>query len=927
MNKTLQEAIDEWISYGEGNRHNKLMTLAWACYNNGYGDYEGLRDKLTEIWNANYADGNDTIVVRDCENTAKRVIEQADVGADAEISVLPKRTESQIKATRTAHDPYRKKWIEELMMAHSSEITAPFIKDEIAVYDKNTIDKDEAERHANESLEIIRKLAPLDDGEYIFYGTAGMQKSEIAYLDNTYTPNDALGMDDLWHPNPLKERHCVKSNLKTIRYICAEIDECLYDKLITEKVGSVERMAQMRREQLVFWNEVKDRLPIACMTSSGKKSIHVLMRVDTTTDEIDKMRGRLAQIYESLHLDRAGCTASQLTRTPWGVRVFMLSKNGALIEHREVMGWLKDSKNPNWDIQDEAKRKLSANGFDGMDDKGIEEKMRFIYQKCLYLNENVKPMTLPEFISALESIEAIYVPQVDNMAVKIKQDGIQKPYLSVELFQDFLKLSADGKKPMAIWFDEIKRKVRCEGFRTDDANHIVNAFQDAWQAYYGGAWVPPMEKVRSNVRETAAMNKVNPVTDWLETLVWKGKDMLAEAYELLGIEHDSFAQTLFHKWMLQCVAMAYNDGVKPIGADGVLTLCGKQGLGKTSFFRHLIPKEHQDDWWLEGRNIDVTNKDDIIIATSCWIGELGEVDDTLKREQASLKALVTRGTDTVRVPYAEHPEDFRRHCSWCATVNKFEFLKDSTGNRRWWTININKRMDFKKLCEFDSSQLWAQIKREYDTSDDKDGCFRLTADEQAILCQGNEQFTQEDETVDLIRDKYDFEHSPIVDGKAVGGKWTLLKEITRIVLEIDPKLNKIQRGDLLKVRQGLMGMGLKPSKRGAGSGYFMPNIWNEADKKLAISSDYSDDDDPLMGVFPKNDKDEEIHAIVEKVQSKKPEKSEFDVWAEGYASQYEHFEKECPYVAYVRDGEWHWREFGVDVEHVGTINDAKGCPF
>ena len=914
---SLQDAIDAWVSLGQGNRNNGLMSLAWTCYNNGYSNVNDLTDKLLDIWCSNFSDGGDRKVLIDCSNAAMKVVSQAELKPSESVRV-PRKSERQIQATAMAHEKYRREWIEKLMLSNSAEITKQFEQDELSVYDGTEITDQMCADLEQKRMDCVRKLAQLDDGESIFLGTVGMQKNQQAYLDMTYTPQ--IVESDIWCPNPLAEKHCTKANLKKVRYLSAEIDEAMYEPLITAGAGTRERYCQMRREQIVFWNAVKDRLPIACMTSSGRKSVHVLFRVDTTVDEIERMRERLVQIYACLHIDRAGCTPSQATRTPWGVRFMVEAKDHTLLKREDVVQWVRNRNASDASVRHEAMAKLKSYGLDV---GHIDDKIRYVVQNCIYIDAGVKAMTLPQLITALEGIEQMYVPQVDNLAVMAKTDGRKIKYLSLDLFRDFLAVNDGEKQPQRIWLDEITRAVKCDGFRTDNINNVVNCVQDMWHKYFCVDDVPSKDKIQMHVEELAYINRTNPVTDWLETLQWDGKDRIFEAVRLLGIEHDTFGSVLLHKWLLQCVAMAYNDAEQPIGADGVLTLYGKQGVGKTSFFKNLVPARHSDEWWQGGMSLDTTNKDDIAKILKCWIGELGELDETMKKEQASLKALVTEGKDSIRLPYDRHPSGFRRHSSLCATVNKPDFLKDTTGNRRWWTIRIDERMNFEKLKAFDVEQLWAQIYKEYSDSTDKGGCFRLTAEEQDMLNVRNLSYTKMPEIVDVVMEKYDISK---IEGGRGSGVWSSLIDIARDLLHDGDVNGRLEKGELSRVSDALKTIGLDPVRRKSGMGYFMPPKWGNGVERSEANGEYDDlvnellkqdgkqegarCKDPLFDDAPKEVAGAEGMNAEDGGHSEKVK-----AWVEGLRMNgYRILDESGDVVEYERDGNTYQQEYGIFVE-------------
>lgn len=252
----------------------------------------------------------------------------------------------------------------------------------------------------------------------------------------------------------------------------------------------------------------------------------------------------------------------------------------------------------------------------------------------------------------------------------------------------------------------------------------------------------------------ATRNRFNPVLDVLEQVKWDGKNHLQRVYEALGIADDELSKTLVKKWFWQGHALLRNDPREPIGADGVLTLAGAQGIGKTSFFRKmsLSPK-----FFREGQSIDNYDKDCKRRVVTTWICELGELDCTLKSDMGMLKAFITNAYDEYRLPYGRVDEQNARRTNLGATVNGTQFLIDPTGNRRFWTVPL-EHIDLDALQAVNAFQVWAQVWEQY-AKKDLDG-FRLTKDEQKALAERNSQCEKamngEEEVRDLLaRDDVD----------------------------------------------------------------------------------------------------------------------------------------------------------------------------
>lgn len=247
----------------------------------------------------------------------------------------------------------------------------------------------------------------------------------------------------------------------------------------------------------------------------------------------------------------------------------------------------------------------------------------------------------------------------------------------------------------------------------------------------------------------ADSDRVNPVQEMLTGTVWDGHERLPELLDILGIDSGSLYSVLVRKWLLQCVALAFNDG--DIAADGVLTLQGAQGLGKTFLFRRLAM---EPSWFVEGASLE-GGKDDYINATGGWIVELGELERSLRRDPGKLKAFVTSPSDNIRRPYARESTWAPRHTSLCATVNQGEFLADETGDRRFWVVPVT-RLDLDRLKALPVEwfrQLWSEVYAVYvlDT-----GGFRLTPGERAALMKSNTVFRAPGPGEDEIKDVLNF---------------------------------------------------------------------------------------------------------------------------------------------------------------------------
>ncbi len=218
----------------------------------------------------------------------------------------------------------------------------------------------------------------------------------------------------------------------------------------------------------------------------------------------------------------------------------------------------------------------------------------------------------------------------------------------------------------------------------------------------------PVEHLNALCETIADQNRFNPVKEWITSSQWDGKDRLEAFYATLVTPEDypiDFKKTLMKRWMISAVAAAYDK--EGFHCRGVLTLVGKQGIGKTSWVKSLVSDAHlRKQVVLTGHSLDASNKDSTMTAIQNWIVELGEVESTLRKLDL-LKAFITKDMDTLRRPYGSGDSTYPRRTVFSASVNDTHFLNDITGNSRWWTIPLVS-VDYQH--GLDMQQVFAQIK-------------------------------------------------------------------------------------------------------------------------------------------------------------------------------------------------------------------------
>jgi hypothetical protein len=223
----------------------------------------------------------------------------------------------------------------------------------------------------------------------------------------------------------------------------------------------------------------------------------------------------------------------------------------------------------------------------------------------------------------------------------------------------------------------------------------------------------PDKTVPDLLTAIARNNQVNHVLEYLEQLPHvKGIDALADTVILADEMQKPLFKTVLRHWMIQAIAAA--DGAKrsPNPAalpkyEYVLAFSSGQGANKTTFFNKLIPKS-LSGYFKDGVFLDLKNKDSKLEATSNWIVELGELEATFdKSSMADFKAFTSQRSDTIRVPYGRVAVTKPRRTVFCGSVNDLRFLRDKTGNRRFWPFHINY-VDITRLSDEIVANAWAE---------------------------------------------------------------------------------------------------------------------------------------------------------------------------------------------------------------------------
>jgi predicted P-loop ATPase len=204
-------------------------------------------------------------------------------------------------------------------------------------------------------------------------------------------------------------------------------------------------------------------------------------------------------------------------------------------------------------------------------------------------------------------------------------------------------------------------------------------------------WLVKLESVIKALCHVARQRSIHPVREYLLRIE---QDTSIKPYNLDRVGPDMFRAALplhaamVRKWLIGAAARVLSPGCQ---MDYCLVLHSRQqGMLKTSALTELASGE----WHTS--TIPKEDKDFLLNVHSTWIYELAELESyTNKRAAGELKNTITTRADNFRVPYGRTPEKRKRPSVFCGSVNTDSFLRDETGNRRYWVIPIegNQKLD------------------------------------------------------------------------------------------------------------------------------------------------------------------------------------------------------------------------------------------
>lgn len=183
---------------------------------------------------------------------------------------------------------------------------------------------------------------------------------------------------------------------------------------------------------------------------------------------------------------------------------------------------------------------------------------------------------------------------------------------------------------------------------------------------------------------------VNPFADYFSSLPpWDGvTDYIGQLAARVQAEDQPFWESSFRRWLVGLVACALDDEVQN---QEMLVFHSKQGVGKSTFIRNLLPPELRT-YYRNGR-INPDNKDHMLMLSTCLIINLEEFDGILANQLADLKRIIVQDKITERKVYDLQSSTFIRHASFVASTNN-PYCVQEFGESRRILLSIVNSIDY-----------------------------------------------------------------------------------------------------------------------------------------------------------------------------------------------------------------------------------------
>jgi len=220
-----------------------------------------------------------------------------------------------------------------------------------------------------------------------------------------------------------------------------------------------------------------------------------------------------------------------------------------------------------------------------------------------------------------------------------------------------------------------------------------------WAVQQCGVLIRAEGNLSAGVEMAAERATYHPVIDYLESLEWDGTQRLAHwLVECCGVVDTEYTRRAGAYFLRSMVARVLRPGAQ---VDHMLVLEGGQGRGKSSALRILAGD------WFSDTQLKLGDKDALLGLTNVWLYEVSELDAFSKADVTAVKAFLTTLNDNIRGVYERRVRRRPRQVVMAGTTNQERYLRDMTGNRRFWPVTVGEVVDTERVAAW-RDQLFAE---------------------------------------------------------------------------------------------------------------------------------------------------------------------------------------------------------------------------
>ena len=277
----------------------------------------------------------------------------------------------------------------------------------------------------------------------------------------------------------------------------------------------------------------------------------------------------------------------------------------------------------------------------------------------------------------------------------LNEKGQPVPNMPENIRYAISQLDVDAQRNMFTFVDEVTG-YGLDGRDLNDIGEILcSAFSHELQ--FGAS----PSGIKRELMALAHEQNYHPVIDYLDGLTWDGKPRIDSwLADYCGAEDTELNREFSSKLLIAGVRRIKQPGVK---FDTMLVLEGPQGAGKSQLASKLAIR---DEWFCGSLDLKSDDKTKAELLARAWIVECQEMDGMNKTTDKNLKRFLSTPIDTYRRAYARDASAHGRHCIILGTTNEPAYMRDLTGNRRFWPVFVQE-IDLERFGQ-DVHQLWAE---------------------------------------------------------------------------------------------------------------------------------------------------------------------------------------------------------------------------